>query len=266
MLKSLLLLTRFELLRLKRDRIFWSLAAVALVLLLGMPVVADLSMRQPAQTGFTLSFSLVRLFLLVLTVFMGTSAISRALERRTLVPVLALPVSRGSYLVAVFIALALVLLLCAAVLNALSLAGVWWLQQGAPIKVTLSWWAMLTAYAMTALQYLLLLAWGLLFSVFSTSFFLPVFGTLGVYLAGNATYQIVEYLQQHGDRYSDAFIGLVKGLLYVLPNFHAFDFQVYAAYNLNLPWPDVAWGLAYGVTYTVVVLWLAVFFFQRREL
>ncbi|MDD2557433.1 MAG: ABC transporter permease [Desulfuromonas sp.] len=266
MFRTLKLLTYHELLRIKRDRVFWSFAGVALLLLFMTPIVANLSMRQPAQTGFTLSYSLVHLFLLVLTVFLGTQALSRAIERRTLIPVLTLPFSRSQYLLGAYLALAIVILVCALCLDSISLMTSMWLAQFSPIDAGLSVKAMLVAYAMGLTKYLLLLAWALFFSVFSTSFFLPVFGTLGVYIAGSATYQIVEYLLSNPAEYSQGFILLVKVLLYILPNFHAFDFQVYAAYGLAVPWMDVIWALGYGLTYSTVILYLATFCFMRREL
>lgn len=266
MFRVLKLVTLYELLRIKRDRIFWSFAGVALLLLFIAPIVANLSMRQPAQTGFTLSYSLVHLFLLVLTVFLGTQALSRAIERRTIISVLTLPFSRGQYFFGVYSALALLLLICALCLDGLGLMTTIWLAKLSPVEAGLSVKTMFLAYGMGLTKFLLLLAWALFFSVFSTSFFLPVFGTLGIFIAGSATYQIVEYLLSNSTEFSKEFILLAEVLLYVLPNFHAFDFHIYAAYGLDMPWVDAIWVLGYGLIYTAVLLFLGAFFFNRREL
>ena len=57
-----------------------------------------------------------------------------------------------------------------------------------------------------------------------------------------------------------------QGLYYLLPNFSAFDFHVYAIYGLPIPLLDLMFTLGYFVVYTTILLFLAIWIFDRREL
>jgi len=104
-------------------------------------------------------------------------------------------------------------------------------------------------------------------SAISTSFFLPIFGTIAIFLAGSASQEVMEYLG--GDtplQVSAISKAVIKTLYYLLPNFTAFDLKVYAIYSLPLPLSGLASTFLYFLTYTSIILCLAAWSFGRREL
>jgi len=246
--------------------VLWSLAAVALLLLVLVPVVTLFSMRQLQELGVSLSLSSLSFFLLVVTVFLGATSIWRDLERRYGVSILSLPVSRSQFVMAKFVALSLFLLLCTVVLGLVAALSILIASSQYQADQPLIWSNLVLAIGMIWCRYVLLLALTLLLSAFSTSFFLPVFGTLGFYLAGNVSFQVMEYVLLHRSDYSEVFVYLLQGVHYLLPNLAAFDFQVYAIYSLPLPWADVWVALGYFVVYTSLILSAANFVFGRREI
>lgn len=258
-------LVRVSLLGLKRDKVLWSLFLVALFLLFLIPLVSLLSMRQVQELALSLSFSGISFFLLVITVFLGSTSIWRDIEKRYAVSVLTLPISRSCFVLARFVSLAVFISFALLVLGLLSGAGIVLAAWQYPSDRPVVWVNFVAALGMTGLKYLLLLAVTLLFSAVSSSFFLPVFGTLGIYLAGSASFEVVQFIVQNQERYSEFFIALIGFLHHLLPNFSAFDFQVHAIYALPLPWEDIMVAILYGVAYTGVVLAAASWFFQRRE-
>jgi ABC-type transport system involved in multi-copper enzyme maturation permease subunit len=255
-----------SLLGLKRDKVLWALFAVALLLLLLVPLASLLSMRQVQELAISLSLSGISLFLLVATVFLGATSIWRDIEKRYAVALLSLPVSRNCYLLSKYTALALFLLLSVLVLGFLSAVGIFLASQAYPPDRPIIWLNYVVALGMVGLKYLLLLAVTFLFSVLSTSFFLPVFGSIAIYLTGNAAFEVVQFVVQNPDRYSDGFIAAIKCLQYLLPNFAAFDFQVQAIYALPIPWQEPLLAVCYAFAYAGVVLLVASFLFRRREL
>ncbi len=194
------------------------------------------------------------------------TSIWRDIEKRFAVSVLTLPISRPSYVLARFTAVALFLLVSLIVLGILSGAGILLAAAQYPPDRPVLWGNFAAALGLSGLKYLLLLAITILFSALSTSFFLPVFGALGVYLAGSASFEVFQFVLQNEDQYSASFMALIKILHYLLPNFSAFDFHVYAIYALPLPWQELALAVIYGALYTGGVLLAACLLFQRREI
>lgn len=97
-------------------------------------------------------------------------------------------------------------------------------------------------------------------------FFLPVFGAFAIYLTGSASFEVLQFVLQNPERYSDSFIVMIRVLHYLLPNFAAFDFQVHAVYALPMPWGELGLALCYALTYGGVVLLISSFLLRRREL
>ena len=250
---------------LKRDKVLWSLLAVSLLLLVLVPLFSLFSMRQVQELAVTLSLSATSLFLLVCTVFLGATAIWRDLEKRFAVPVLALPLSRQTFIFGKYFAVGLFLLLSLVILASLSALSVALAAAQYPPERALDWLNFSLAFVMLGLKYLLLLAVTLVLSALSTSFFLPVFGSLGIYFAGSASHQVVEFLVQNPDKFSAPFTQFVQVLSYLLPNFSAFDYHVYAIYGLPLVWWEVGMSFFYGLTYITLILLLAANLFSRRE-
>lgn len=254
------------LLGLRRDKVLWALFSVALLLLVVVPVVSLLSMRQVQELAISLSLSGISFFLLVITVFLGATSIWRDLEKRYAVSIFPLPVSRTSYLLAKFSTLAVFLLFCVTVLGVISSAGIVIASQSYPSERPLLWLNYVAALSMTGFKFLLLLAITFLLSTLSTSFFLPVFGTVAIYLTGSASFEVLQFVLQHPERYTDSFIVMIKFLHYLLPNFAAFDFNVHAVYALPVPWGDLILSVSYALTYGGTILLFSALLLNRREL
>jgi Cu-processing system permease protein len=250
-----------------RDRIMHAVLGVALLMLLLVPVLSLFSMRQVQELSITLSLSAVSVILLILAVLLGSSSVWRDIERRYTSSVLTLPFSRSSYVVARFCGIALFLLACAVVLGAASLVVIALTSQRYPSELPVHWLAVLAAVGADALKYILLAAVALLFSCLSTSFFLPFFATLAMYLAGSSSQEVFEYVSgKYGKEIPELSATLIKGLYYLLPNFSAFDLKVQAIYGLPLQPSGLLYTAAYFAVYTALVLCAAVAIFSRRQL
>jgi ABC-type transport system involved in multi-copper enzyme maturation permease subunit len=136
-----------------------------------------------------------------------------------------------------------------------------------PSDLPIAWGTIVLAIVADVLKCLLLAAAAILLSSVSTSFFLPFFGTLAIYLAGSASQEVYEYATgQFGREIPAASLAAIKGVYYLLPNFAAFNFKVHAVYVLPVTVESVLFPCVYAITYTGLLLGLAVFAFNRREL
>jgi Cu-processing system permease protein len=251
---------------LKRDKVLWALFAVALLLVLLVPAVSLLSMRQVQELAVSLSLSGISLFLLISTVFLGATSIWRDIERRFAVAVFTLPVSRQSYMWARYTALGLFLLASLVILGGLAAGGIVVATLSYPSDRPLLWVNFAAAVGMTGLKYLLLLAVTFLLASLSTSFFLPAFGAIAVFMAGNASLEVYRFVLSTGNTYPSVFVLLVRILHYLLPNFEIYNVQVYAIYGLPMPWNELGLTLLYTVVYGGLLLMLTARMLKRREL
>ena len=250
-----------------RYRVFQGIFATAAVFLI-LPTISTMSMRQVTELSMTLSLSLYSLVLLLLTIFLGGTSLWKDVDRRYAVSVASLPVSRGHYLLGKFFSIALFVFLAAAVLGGFTVLVVY-VMDGfyPPLSRPLVWGNLFWALLFDCLKYVLLISISFLLSTVSTSFFLPLFGTIAVFLAGCSTQPVYDFIfTATGQKLPLIAQQAAKVLYYILPNFSAFDLKLYAIYGLEVSLPGLAMTFSYFVAYLVVVLSAAVLLFSRREL
>lgn len=250
-----------------RDRLLHALFAVCLLLFFLVPAFSMFSMRQVQELSITLTLSAISFFLLVFATILGAFSIWRDVERRYTTAVLGLPISRSSFVLGKFLGIAIFILLSAVVMGAISLVVIKVSAAQYKSDLPIHWLTIMLAIAADSLKYIMLVAIALLFSSLSTSFFFPFFATIAIFLAGSASQEVYEYISgEYGRTISPVAKSLVKGLYYVLPNFAAFNLKVQAIYALPLSYAGLGYTFVYFLTYTAIILSLAIWTFSRREL
>jgi ABC-type transport system involved in multi-copper enzyme maturation permease subunit len=250
-----------------RDRIFQGIMALA-ILFLGIPSAASLSMRQVTELSTTLSLSLISFILLLLSVFLGATSIWKDMERRYTFSVLSLPISRGGYMVGRFLGISLFILLTSATLGAVACCVIKIASMGHPPSRPIAWDIIATTILFDGLKYIIVVAVAMLVSSVSTSFFLPVFGTIAIFLSGTITQQVYDFI--HSPSGSKEINPLMQKLAmmvyYILPNLSGFDLKVNAIYSIPLSPKGMALSLGYFISYCTIVLFAAAILFARREM
>jgi ABC-type transport system involved in multi-copper enzyme maturation permease subunit len=249
-----------------RDRVFQGIMTAALVFLV-VPYVSSLSMRQVTEQSITLCLSLISFILLLLSVFLGGTSIWRDVERRYTYSVLGLPLSRGKYLLGKFGGTALFLIITSAVLGAAAFLVVSYSSTIYPSDRPIVWVNLALCILFDVMKYSLLVAFAFLFSTFSTSFFLPIFGTISIFLVGGVTQQVYDYVHSPGGAHLAPLTKkLATALYYVLPNFSAFDLKVNAIYGVSPSYQGLLLTSFYFIVYLTILLTLSTMIFSRREM
>lgn len=250
-----------------RDRVFHGIMALA-ILFLGIPAAASLSMRQVTELSITLSLSLISFILLLLAVFLASTSIWRDMERRYTFSVLSLPLSRPSYLLGRFCGISLFMLLTATVLGCGAAAAIKVSSGIYPSEKPFDWGLIVLSIGFDACKYILLAAVGLLLSTFSTSFFLPVFGTISIFFAGSAIQQVYDYVNSPSvdKNLSPIVKQCANALYYILPNLDSFNLKVNAIYTIAVNWTGILTTFLYFIVYVGMVMSLASLVFSRREM
>ncbi len=250
-----------------RDRILQALAAVSLFLVLLVPAVSAFSMRQTQELGITLSLSFVSFALLVFALSLGSTIVWRDIERRYTYSVLSVPLDRGSYILAKFAAIAVFLVTAALFIGVCSYLAIFISSMQYPSQVPVQWGMIAVAIAMDTLKYMLLAAIAILVTTISTSFFMPFFTSIAIFLAGSASQEVYEFVtSDNAAKLSLPTRFLAKCVYYILPNFSAFNFKLQAIYPIPIDLIQISYVIIYFLVYTALTLSAAVLIFSRREL
>lgn len=249
-----------------RDRVFRGIMTVGILFPL-IPSISSLSMRQVTELSISLSLSLLSFTLLLLAIFLGGTSLWKDMERRYTFSVLSLPLTRASYLLGKFFGIACFIMLTTAIFGLIASAVIWSASGIYPPLRPIFWTNIATAFVFCSLKYILLIAVSFLISTVSTSFFLPIFGTISLFIVGSATQQVYDYLHSSSIlNIAPVVKKIANALYYILPNFSAFDLDVNAIYGIRLSQSGMVWTCIYFVIYTSVLLTLSTIIFSRREM
>lgn len=250
-----------------RDRLLQLLLVCALLIFLVVPALSLFSMRQVQELSVTLSLSAISLILLILTVILGSSSVWRDLDRRYLASVLGLPISRTSYILGKFAGIMVFIMIGCLLLGIAATVDIALVSAKYPSDIPVRWVEIWVSIISDGLKYILVAAVALLFSSLSTSFYLPFVTTLAVYFCGSASQEVYEYiLGDYGKTLPGVTRAMISGIYYCIPNFSAFDFKVQAVYALPIPLKGLVFTGMYFLLYTGIILMVAIWAFNRREL
>jgi ABC-type transport system involved in multi-copper enzyme maturation permease subunit len=237
-----------------RERVLYNLVFFALLMTLSGLLLRDLSIRQDEKIIKDLGLAAMDLFGTLIAMFLGVGLVSKEIERRSLYPLLAKPLSRSEFFAGKFAGLAFTLLVNTAVMA----LGVYLalLLAGRPLPLHL-----LRAVYPMYLGFLVVVALALFFSSV-TSAALASVATVGLVIAGRFADVVLNTRQvlPAAPRW------LIVGLYYALPNFGNFDFKSRVAYGDPVPAAVLAWATLYAALYASVVLGAGLALFRRRDL
>jgi len=249
-----------------RDRIFQGMMVLALLFLV-IPSAATLSMRQVTELAMTLSLSLISFILLLLAIFLGATSIWKDVERRYTYSVLSLPLERSAYLLGRFWGIAIFLSMILLFLGLVAFGVIAYCASLYPPDRSLVWGYIAAALGFDLLRYIMVAAISLLLSSLSTSFFLPIFGTIALYWVGSFSQDVYNYLHSPSGQVIAPWIRQCANFFYyLLPNFSAFDYKINAIYSLAPDSRGMFLTLGYFVLYTAILLCVAAMILKRKEL
>lgn len=236
-----------------RDRVL-NVALVFAVAMIGASVLlGTLSIGQDIKIIRDLGLAAIEVFGAAIAIFIGTSMLHRELDKRTILVVLAKPVTRHEFLFGKFLGLSGTLTCLLAAMGA-AFAGLLLVSRG---------WdpALLWQLALVWLQLLLLIALALLFSTFASPVMAMIF-TFSLYLAGHN----LDSFKTLGEKAQPLARALTQALYYGLPNLSHLDIKNQVIYGAPFSLPQWLAACAYGGVYAALALAVAMAIFSRREL
>jgi ABC-type transport system involved in multi-copper enzyme maturation permease subunit len=236
-----------------RQKLAVNLLVFALVVIGASIVLSELTFGEQYRIIADLAFTAAAIFGTLIAVFLGAGLVAGDVQRKTVYPILAKPVSRAQYVIGRFAGLTATLTLNLAVMAVTTVAvlrayrGDLGFLRTAPV---------LAAFAALAVQLAMVAAIAVLFSTFANATLSAVAG-LSLAAAGHlARNAIPLWLETPG--------GVVAA--YVIPNLAALDLKLQVVYEQPVPAGPLALTLGYGLCYAGACVALAAAIFSRRNL
>ena len=250
-----------------RDKVFYNLVLFAVLLVAASILIGQLTAGQDVKIIKDLGLAATSLFGLFIAVFVGTSLVSKEIDRRSIYPLLAKPVRRSEFILGKYLGLLLTLLANVVVMTVALYAVLFFLSRGVPENIQAVWDspamdpAMLKAIALIFVDLALVTALAVFFSSYSSPMLSAIF-TLALYVIGQFNADL---------RHFDAIVGspaaaiVGKACYYLLPAFARFDVKLAAVHGQPIPFSYVATSIAYGAAYIAALLFGAIVIFSRRD-
>jgi ABC-type transport system involved in multi-copper enzyme maturation permease subunit len=250
-----------------RDRVPYNLVLFAILLIASSYLLGQLTAGQDVKIIKDLGLGATSLFGLFIAIFIGIGLVSKEVERRSIYPVLAKPISRPQFIAGKYAGLVLTLAVNVAVMTVATYAVLAYMTWLTPPAVRSAWDApgldsrMLAAVLLIFVELMIITAIALFFSTFSTPI-LSAALTLGLYIVGHLNAELRNF-----DKIVDAqaAIWLARGLYHVLPDLSAFDVKMQVVHGLPVTAGYVASTIAYGVAYILALLGCSMAIFSRRD-
>ncbi len=238
-----------------RDRILYLVGLYALLMAMAVRLLPEVAAATETKILLDLGLAAMQVIGLVITVFLGTGLVNKEIEKRTVLVMIAKPISRLEFIVGKHLGLSAVLAVLVAVMTVVFLA-IAVLAKAAFVLPNI-----LVSSFFLWLQLSLLTAVAIAFSVFTSSL-LATLLTFGVFLMGSFSANLVALGVQSKNPAIEAF---TRNLYLVLPDLARLDLKNQAVYG-KLPATDMLLGNAgYGLLYMVVLLMIASLIFSGRE-
>jgi ABC-type transport system involved in multi-copper enzyme maturation permease subunit len=244
-----------------RERVLYNLVFFAILMTVSGFVLNDLTVRQDDKVIKDLGLAAIDVFGTLIAIFIGVGLVNKEIERRSLYPLLARPLTRDEFLVGKFGGLSLTLLVNVGVMTlglyltllATRMRGP--LHPGSPDS------GLLVAVLCLYVGQLLVVALALFFSVVTSSG-LAAICTVSLVLVG----RFADVIRNMRDVLPSVPPWATELVYFALPNLAQFDLKNRVVHGESVPPEGLACIVAYGVCYSTVVLSLSAFVFRRKDL
>lgn len=250
-----------------RNKAFYGISLLALVLMGASFFISGLVMRDVGKVAVDLALSAVSFAGLLLVLFVGIDLMAKDLDKRTIYMVLARPISRQQYIIGKFLGISLLIVVTVFLLSvfaAISISMIKWAN--ADYFPRFSWGPVFLAEAFIALSLILLSALSFLFASVSSTSFITLVLTILSYIIGQSMNSVKALIESpHEFPISPVTVAIVRAAYYIFPNLSLFDIKMQAAHALAIPSPLIFWTMMYGLVYIILVITLASLLFSKKE-
>ncbi|MDX8413454.1 MAG: ABC transporter permease subunit [Mariprofundales bacterium] len=254
-MKAIIEIARLSFFEAIRNKITYGVLVFVTLLLLASATLASVTMGRTELMIIDLGLGAISIMANLMAIIFTIQTLQQEKEGRTLYVLLTRLASRWHYVGGKYIGLCAVLGL-QVVIMCLLLGGL------ASLFGSFHWLSFIQATGATVLEVWLVIAIAMIFAQ-TSSLFLALLLTLCVDLAGRFT-TVIHNLGAHSD--NPALRHLTEIMYYLLPNLEKVSLRNGAGYISSFPWMQIASTVAYALSEIALLIMIATWIFQRRNL
>lgn len=238
-----------------RDRVLYLVALFALFLVACIRLLPEIAATTEDKIFLDVGLAAMHLLGLVIAIFVGTGLVNKEIEKRTVLVLIAKPISRTEFIVGKHLGLSAVLAVLVIVMTAIYL-GLLYVSQ-----ISFPAFSILLSSLFLFLQLSLMTAVAIALGVFTSSL-LATLLSFTIYLMGSFSANLVTLGTQSKN---PAIETATRNLYLVLPDLSRLDLKNQAVYGQLPPTQTLLENVGYGLLYIVLLLAIATLLFSRRE-
>ena len=240
-----------------RDRILYIIGFYVIVLAIGNKAIHEFTSVSGDKIFLDFGISLMNVIGLIIAIFLGTELVNKEIDKRTILVLIAKPISRSEFVISKYLGLSAVLATLIILMSVIYLA---FLQLGA---VNYSLASILLAVFFLFLQLSLIDAIAITLGVFTNSLVAATL-TFSLYLMGNISHDLVKLGRLS---HNIGMEHITQSLYLILPDLARLDLKNIAVYGLQAI-PDsftLITNVGYGLLYRSMLLAIATMIFLQKE-
>ncbi len=240
-----------------RDKILYNILLFAVGFALVSIVISQWSMGQQEKILKDFGLTIITVFGLVISIFIGTSLIYKEVEKKTIYSILTKPISRAQFVLGKYFGLILTLFINYTIMSIGLVLILWMFTSGFHLNL-------LIPLGFIFLMLTIIIAIALLFSTFVSpivSMILSIF----VFIGGNfsADIKVFGLNPETEGTLIEWFINLAY---YIIPNLQLLNFQNEVIHNIPMDVNRILLAILYTVLYNGLVVLAAVWIFDRKNI
>ena len=240
-----------------RDRILYIIGFYAIILAIAFRAIPEFAGTTSNKIFLDFGLATMNVIGLIVAIFIGTGLVNKEIEKRTILVLIAKPISRSEFIASKYLGLSAVI---GVLITAMTIIYLGFLQFG---QVSYPIISIFLATLFLFLQLCLITAVAFTLGVFTSSLIATSL-TFAVYLMGNVTQDLVALgkLSQN-----PGMERITQSLYLILPDLSRLDLKNDAVYGLQaLPDPiTLVANAGYSLLYSFMLLAIAILIFLRRE-
>lgn len=238
-----------------RARALYLIAFFALLFALALQILPDISATYEDKILLDFGLGTIGLLTAIAAIALGAKTIDQEIERRTILVLVAKPLSRTEFIVGKHLGLVGVALVWLVTMTAIYLLGL------SLANVSYSWGAIALSAFYLLLELGLLIAAALTFSVFTSSL-LATLLTFGLYLVGHFSRDLLELGQLSENSTLERF---TQVLYVILPDLSRLNLRNDVVYGVMPSGGEIGLDVFYGLAYIMALLTLATAVLSHRQ-
>ena len=238
-----------------RKKTLYIILIFALIVIGASKLFSFLTAEEELKMIKDVSFSAIEFFGALIAIFASLTAISTEIERRTIYTLLTKPIRRSDFVLGKFFGVSLIIFVNF-ILTTLFFIGLLLFKKSIPdIEV-------FKTLLLIFFELILIGGITLALGTFTTDAF-NIICSFFLYIVGHLT----SYGKEMVERAENVIVAGLADMLYTLvPNYENFNIRDKIVVGISVSWGYVGYTILYGILYICIVLLIALYFFQKREI